>query len=267
MREPGLEPLDEVPADLRAALDAWCPAPARPEFRAALRESFVAAPPVRRRARILSLPRAVVGLVAVAAALLLLLGPRGLLRPITVKVVDYTPGATLVLDGRTVPIDDEASLTHTVEHGGCCLETRGEPLRLVWISGGVLLEMTEDCRVTFRERSGDDLFLELEAGGLHLSSKGTHPGTITVLTSDAEIVMKRRTRSLGVDLVAGGTCLCVLDGEAEMRAPPAGVWEHLASGTTTFAKSGTGRLEPMEGGVHHRSPLLETAERSERYLY
>jgi len=267
MSERAPERLDEVPADLRAALDAWRPAPARPEFRAALREAFVTAPSVRRRGPVLSFPRAVLALAAVAAVLLLLLGPRGLLRPITVKVVDYTPGATLVLDGRTLPLDDEASLSHTVEHGGCCLETRGEPLRFVWSSGGVLVEMTQDCRVTFRKRSGDDLVLELEAGGLHLSSKGTHEGTITVLTSDAEIVMKRKTRSLGVDLVGGGTCLCVLDGEAEMRVPPTGAWEHVESGTTLYAESGAGRLRRMEGGVHHRGALLETAERSERYLY
>lgn len=157
---------------------------------------------------------------------------------------------------------------HTLEHGGCCLETISEPLNMLWIGEGVLLELPENSKVKFRPRSGDgNLVLEVESGGVRVSIKGTHEGDITVITPDAEIVMKEESRSLGVDLVEGGTCLCILDGGAVMRSLPTGKAEHIESNTTAYARRGVDELKLWRGEVHHLDPLVETAERSERYLY
>ncbi len=259
---------DDEQRAVEERLSEWRPAPARPEFRAALREAFIRGALRVRRTPIYSFRRVVVALATAAAALFLLFGPWGVFGPTTVRVVDYTPGATLVIDGEAVPFEDSRSLMHTLEHGGCCLETSTEQLSMVWIGEGVLLELPGNSKVRFRPRSGNgDLVLELESGGVYVSIKGTHEGRITVITPDAEIVMKGESRSLGVDLVEGGTCLCILDGGALMRSLPNGSVEYIESNTTAYARRGVDELKLWRGEVHHLDPLVETAERSERYLY
>lgn len=243
-------------AELEERLRAYEVEPARPEFREGLRARFLSG--ARSAARRRLGPRLVVPTLAAAAALLLLLlGPWS-----TAGEVHY------VLDGDVVAYAERERLSSSIEVGDCVLEVGEEDLSVLILDEGVFLEFppSTDLRVLPRA-AGDGGLLELEVrtGGVRVSTAEDFGGRIRVHTPDAVIDLSGH--AVGIDVFPRGTCLCILEGEAEMSGLEGGRAAHgLGQGESAFVHRGERGFELLDG-VHHRDELEDFSADSRRRLY
>lgn len=329
---------EDIPEDLRAALDAWQPGAARrsyrdslredfleagstalgasplsyqearevegalaaspepvasPEFRAGLKERFLSAaaanspttseaPPAAttapaaprrrpRRARPQSAPRrsfAVPAFVGVAAAALLLffLGPWSAAPAAAWAPVGYVPGSVYVLNGESVSYSDRDSLVQSFGDGGCQISVNQEPLSVVHLGEGLMLEFPggTDFKIPPRAESESDLVeIELLSGGLMLSTTDEFQGRVLVHTPDMTIALTGQL--LGVDVYPHGTCLCIVDGEAEMTSSEGSEARHISANSTTFVEREGG--DSSKEGAYHAEDLTKFSTRRDQYLF
>lgn len=240
---------------LHRALTALERPPARPEFRAALRERFLAgaahevapaAPAPRRRLALLA------GALAAAAALvvtLFLTRPRA-----AVWQVHAASTATAVLvDGIAFRLDDPAPL---VEALGTAreLEVQGGTLRL-GVRDEVWIELADDARLSqMKFAAAGPYQARAERGSLRVATLPAFGGRgMRVTTADFDLQVTGTV--FGVDVSDAGSCLCTLAGSVRCDptgAPGAGP---VAEGRMCFVyRDGAA---PLWGAAHarHLEPL------------
>jgi hypothetical protein len=249
-------------------LSSWQPTAARPEFREDLRDAFVAGELVEgvplgvRRTPILSWRPMIIATLVAAAALLLWLVP-GILTPQGWRLVDPSIRGEVLVNGERVAFTDSAILDRSFSGSGSLLQTTGESLTVVNLGEGIVLEMIPESRFEVIERQGDDelLTIVLESGGVRVSTCPTHGDCVRVRTPEGEVTLSGR--SLGVTVLDGGTCLCVLDGRGTLVGESLAV----ASNTTAWISRQTGEISFDSDTLHHRESLASFAEVSGRYFY
>ncbi len=253
-------------------LDSWDVLGADPEFRASLRAEFLSGElAAQPQAPVLVMSRYALAIVAAAAALLFWFAPwtsseAGHWRAVGFDLAAASPAVQI--DGRSVLFADSAALDSAMSQG-CRLETASEALVLLQVEEGVLLEVAETTQVEIARVVGADDSLELrftvESGGLRVTMRPEFTGSLHVITPDADIELAGRT--LGVDVVDSGTCLCILEGEASMSAIDGGGELRVLSNSTGFVGRGGGEVVLMEGEVHHGEQLAAVRVRGELFLY
>lgn len=252
---------------LAARLAAYEPPAARPEFRARLRRDFLGAGRASRRAptesgagRLLSL-RSVATLLAAAAALLLFLWAPW-------RSGATVGGSSVILNGEPVSYEERERLESSIERGDCSLSVGDEDLRVLTLDDGVFLEFPPgtDLRVLPRAPGERGLLeLEVKTGGVRVSTREDFEGRILVHTPDA--VISLAGPAIGIDVFPEGTCLCILDGAAEMsgkgQSPNS---RRVSVGEMAFVERGESDFA-VQGDLHHQRELEAFAETSDRYLF
>lgn len=335
------EPL--VPGDVREALDGLRVAPARAEFRAALRDRFLeagaavnaeladleaelserdlpgaspafrddlrerflaagaearaaeAAPaaaarpatraPRRTRrdrreeapaGRLLTFPRAI-GALAAAAALVIAVfvfdpsDSRVVVEPTPSsrwQPVEVAASSGYVVDGVRFAASDGAALDEALTKGDCRLETGDADLSVLWLEEGVMLEFARSSEVrVLPTPEGEHGLIEIEvlAGGVRVATKESFMGRILVHTPDITVALAGH--SLGVDVFSSGTCLCVLEGTAELTLTTDAGEEsrEVLSNSTTFVQRG--EVLKSADGVHHVDEMESFLQLGERHLF
>jgi len=171
-----------------------------------------------------------------------------------------------VLDSRGVSFSDRDSLARSFETGDCRFSVKEEPLSVVHLGEGVMLEFPggTDFKLPPRAETKSDLIeIELLSGGLMLSTTDHFRGRILVHTPDMTIALAGQL--LGVDVYPHGTCLCIIDGEAELTSSTNAEPRHLSSNSTTFVKRDGG--ESIKEGAHHLDVLSKFSTRRDKYLF
>jgi hypothetical protein len=311
---PGEDP-SSLPEPLRAALEAWTPPTARPEFRSTLREHFLAAAPraqaafelgeqeveaclagaappsarpefrgrlredflrsgselrrAARRRRVPSLSRGALLLAAAAALVLLFLAPwSDGRRPW--RAIEFGAGTQLVVDGTRASYGNSDLLSASFERGDCSLSVGDQELRVLALEEGVLLEFPPGTDLRVLPRVGGErglLELELLTGGVRVSTSPGFQGRIQVRTPDALISLSGP--AAGIDVLPRGTCLCILDGLADLAERSGESRPHrLDRGQSAFVERGS-REVAVRAELHHaHARELELfAGLSERYLF
>lgn len=284
MNTPPIEPDDQRPETwLREALDDVDVPPARPQFRAELRERFVAADKLRETpddAEFVSQPapdrvsarakhrsstkvrtsaldgrnstpstrrRWALGLVAAAlatAAALALYFNRPEPRE-RVQLVESAL-ASFTVDGVKMANTDEFVRKLQV---GARLETTTEAVR-VRLDGAVLIELAAGTRLTLAawdESADGETLLELASGGVRVLTGPTFaPRHLRVRAPDADIAIVGT--EFGVDVIDGsGTCVCCTKGAIDVRARGQDAAHRVLAGGMSFCFS-SGEA-PMLGDV------------------
>jgi ferric-dicitrate binding protein FerR (iron transport regulator) len=246
-------------AELTSRLADHEPPPARSEFRARLRERFLGAGGSSRRhttiARRPSL-RVLAPVLAAAASLVLLLW------------APWRGDPSFVLNGQLVSYAESEVLGSSIEHGECELSVGDEDLRVLTLDDGVFLEFPAgtDLRVLPRAQGESGLLeLEVQTGGVRVSTREDFEGRILVHTPDAVISLSGP--SVGIDVMPQGTCLCILEGVAEMSGKGQGARSRrVVGGEMAFFERGEADFRVRDELYHVRE--LETfARTSERYLF
>jgi len=228
------------------------------------------------RGRLLTLPRALVAVAAAAALLIALfvLDPGGasvVVDPLPAsrwQPVEYAEGSGYVVDGVRFAANDGGGLDEALTEGDCRLETESADLSVIWLEEGVMLEFAKSSEIRVLPRpEGEHGLIEIEvlAGGVRVATTEQYPGRVLVHTPDMTIALSGH--SLGVDVYSSGTCLCVLEGTAQMTLKSADGEEslELLSDSTTFVQRGA--VLKSDSGVHHAEEMESFRELGRRYLY
>lgn len=285
-------------------LSGWEQPVARPAFRQDLRERFLAAGAdqsakvvapaprrvARRRARpkapvrpatgrLLSFRQAAVGLSAAAALLIAIFifvperDPVVTVTPVSLgwQAVDVVDGASYSLDGADVARLDATQLERVFSRGDCSLSTGPANLILLHMGDGILLEITPGSEVEFPTRAGADpglLEIEVRSGGLHVATTEAFQGRVVVTTPDTTIELSGT--ALGVDVLASGTCLCILGGEATLIPRGARDQEPLLAvfKSTTFIDRADGLVVKQDrDAVYHKEEMAAFAALGDKHLF
>ena len=253
---------------------------ARPEFRARLRDEFLRAGEesadvqekaplrsvARRREPLTSLPL-FVGLAAAAALVLLFFAPWNSSSDKSWHTVGDAVGLDYLLNGRHVSYADSRAVVDSFEKGDCEFRVGEADLSVVHLGEGVMLEFPSGSEFRLPARSkGESGLLEIDLlkGGLRVSTPAGYPGRILVRTPDTTISLAGE--SIGIDVVAKGTCLCIVNGEAEL-VPLSGKRELMRAGKNSTAFVERNGAEKSMPGVHHAKELEGFSARRDKYLY
>ena len=258
-------------ASADAVLDAWQVPMARPEFREALRAQFLAEEPVSDNVAPIHSIRAYLAVAVAAAALVLFwFAPwkSAIHEGWHAIGFDHAKATPVVaIDGEDVPYTDFAAL-NSAFHRGCQIETSTEALQVLRVEEGVLLEIAEATRLEVARIVGKgdamDLHFVITTGAFRVATGLEFKGRILIQTPDAEIELAGR--SLGIDVLDNGTCLCVLEGEAKMTATDGTGELHLLSNSTAFFPRAGSEGKMVEGMVHHGDPLMTLRAVGDTYL-
>lgn len=251
---------------VETALASWDAPPARPEFRAACREAFVSAS-VAQSAAVPERGKLLRFLpLAAAAAVLLLLLPELFGDE---SKWERLEGGSLTVDGTTVVDPTGATLERTLQaRGGCGVEKDGEKLLLRYV-GSLLVEADPGTRFSVNAAQTDDnnLSLDLTAGAVRVSGKPGYEHRIAIRTPDASIVM--RGEAIGVDVLGDrGTCVCCLDGDVQVDpVHPEAANRAVRSGSSIWIPRGSADIKVLEAEVHHREPLEQVRMSARTYFY
>lgn len=258
---------DEVPT-----LEAWEVPAARPEFREELRARFLGVDETSQPlAPVVSIYRYMLAAAVAAAIVLLWVAPWNAQpadgwRSVAFDEFEVTP--VVSIDGRSVEYRDDASLDRALSQG-CRLETMTEPLTVMRLEEGVLLEVEKATRLDITRTdsmdSGLGLEFYVESGALRVATRPEFVGSIHVRTPDALIALSGS--SLGVDVLDAGTCLCILEGQATMTATDGSDERQVPTNSTAFYYRDGRAGILMEGEVHHDESLLGLLATGEAYLY
>ncbi len=207
------------------------------------------------------------GGVAAAAAVLVFLVIPWSTPPSGWRAVDFPSQTEFVIDGQAVSYADSGSLTGAFRKGDCRLSVGDVDLSVVHLGEGVMLEFPAGTRFripTRPEAESELLEIELLEGGLRVSTLEEFDGQLLVRTPDTSITLAGSL--LGVDVDPRGTCLCIVEGTAEMSlAGGEDEFRRLGANSTTFVeRSGVARSEV---GAHHAEDLSKFADRRDRYLF
>lgn len=287
-----LESSFEPSVALHEALDAWTTSPAAEEFRARLREQFVhgdissetsGSEPREAVAQTADSPRpealrppwrgrllTFAAGMAAATLLWVLLSPRES-GPRGWRVLDGTLGSgQVVVDGTPVSLQRSAALLEAFSRGGCRLDVREGDLRVLE-EGSFLVTLPEgtEAQVVGRSAYGPSelLVLDVDSGGVHVSTADGSEGWIVVRTFDLEVEL--RGRAIAVDVLEGvGTCVCTLDGLARVRPREAADAPFLdvPSGKSLLQRRDGTRAALAPIRPEHEESLLELTRRRARWL-
>jgi hypothetical protein len=251
---------------VEAALDQWDAPPAREEFRNRCREAFLSAAVDRER-----VPEDRGKLLrflplAAAAAVMALLIPELLGGSSSWEQLE---GGPIVVDGKTVaePTGDQLE-DHLRARGSCSVDKDCEK-RLMRYLGTLLVEVDPGTvyDVDFERSAGTNLYLELEQGAMRVSGKPGVEHLISITTPDAEVVM--RGEAIGVDVIEErGTCVCCLEGDVEVDP----VFEDaekfaVQSGSSIWIPRASKEIKLLPEEVHHREPLELIRKSARTYFY
>jgi hypothetical protein len=217
--------------------------PARPEFKAELRERFVSgrleegisAPPALRpvpAARPLLRIAAAAALAAAAILVVALFVPRRH----HWRATDFTAGGTGSFAG--VPLSEIglSSIGARLSEGGV-LETGDGRLDLSLGRDDLMVAVKPGSRLHVARLpepgSGEPIEIDIEAGEIYISTCVEYEGNpIVVLTADSRVDVTGT--KLGVLVFAEGTCVCVAEGTVEVRPRKACFEPCSVNGSTSF---------------------------------
>lgn len=235
--------------------------------------SSEAGPRRSRRAELERKPRSMmapmlVSTLAVAAALLLFFyGPWGSNGP-TWQGVSPASADQLVIDGQPVSYTDQETLVDSFESGDCRFAIGKQELSVVHLGEGVMLEFPPATEFSIPARpEGEKGLIEIRiiTGGLKISTADEFQGRVLVHTPDTTISLSGHL--LGVDVYPHGTCLCIVDGEAEMtNAKEGGAPKRVQSNSTTFITREDGK-EQLQEGAYHVDDLDDFSTRRDQFLF
>jgi len=292
----------ELPPELREALDSMTTPDPRPEFRSQLRGEFVAgeircsdtmveaaleqwgAPPASAafrancREAFLSASGAQVSPDAERGKLLrfLPLAAAALVAALLIPELfgddtswERLEGGALVVEGETVSGPGDTNLDRAIHApGGCSVDKGGEKL-LMRYGKNLLVEADPGTEFDVDEALSDDtnLSLELTKGAVRISGKPGHEHRISIRTPDASIVMCGE--AIGVDVLEGrGTCVCCLDGDVEVDPVHEGAENHsVRSGSSIWIPRDSAEIKVLEAEIHHRDPLEQIRRSARTYFY
>lgn len=292
----------ELPRELREALDSMTTPDPRPEFRSKLRGDFVAGevrcsdtmvesaladwdvPAARAefRARcrdaFLSAAAPVPAVdeergkllrflpLAAAALIAALLIPELLGKQAGWEQLE---GGTFAVDGVTVSEPTAEELDRLLSARGSCSVDQGGEKVLLRYEGGLLVEADPgtDFLVRAVESKGTALSLELSSGALRVSTKAEFRQRVAIETPDGKIVL--RGEAIGVDVLGErGTCICCLDGEVEVDPSFEGAEGYrLGSGSSLWLPRDSGEIKLMHDEVHHEESLQLIRKSARTYFY
>jgi hypothetical protein len=197
-------------------------AEADPRFRAALRRAFVEGDFGAHKQALRS---PIVGWrwvgVAVAAGVLFV-AVALLNRGPAWQVADATGAHTVLIDGRPYASDDRRGITHALRAEADIDVPADGRLDLEW-PDVALFEVTGGTRITLPDRPGRWLgraaSCSVKVGEIRLLTGRDYPGTkLTIHTPNGMIVVTGTM--LSVECGEWGTCVCVLEGTAEVGVNP-----------------------------------------------
>ncbi|MCY2959739.1 MAG: FecR domain-containing protein [Planctomycetota bacterium] len=273
---PAREPLDgQVDPELQRALERLGRPRARPEFRSALKERFLAgavelaatseasaprastgdgarsssgSPPPRRRLVLL------VSALAAAAAVVLTLFLTKVRAPVW-RVDRASTASSVLVDGIAIPLDDEARLAQALGSARE-LEVRGGSLRLC-VRDEAWIQLAEGTRLSqMKFAAAGPYQLRTDHGSLAVATLPDFSGRgMRVVTEDFDLQVTGTV--FGVDVDAAGSCLCTLEGSVQCHPAGGAVAKPVPSGQMCF--SYRDRRAPAWGAAHeaHLVPLRE----------
>lgn len=255
-------PEEQPDPELERRLSAVQRIPARPEFREALKQRFVAGRlgevsrgGVRWRPRIvwLLLAAAVVALVIIWSSQL---GPRSEFSANSLRLLEPSGGRARI--GSTEVVLDEHAL-RSIE-AGARVETGAEPL-VLRLDSRAVIEIGRDSALNFNAlgapETDGEIVLELGAGAVRiLTSADFLPSRMTVRAPGAEL--RVAGTELGIDVLGSmGTCVCCTRGVVEVwsQREPEHVHRLEANGMALFPPGGD---PPMFGSLKpdHAAPIV-----------
>jgi len=241
MNQRETEPLSPLQERARAQVRHWAPPPADPDFRARLKQAFVAgeiealAPARPATVHPLPAPRfrlrpvhwAVAFAAAAAVAVVIGVANRGA----DWRVLGVTGEGLAVIDGRPVPLNHADQIAAMTRPGARVRLPDGATLELA-SAGQVAVEMTSGADVVVPAVPGRwfgrTVHSEVQGGELRITTGPRFHGAHLVLSTPSATVEVTGT-TLAVICEAEGTCVCVLEGRV-MVGPRAGdmlAVEHL----------------------------------------
>lgn len=292
----------ELPRELREALDSMTTPDPRPEFRSKLRGDFVAGEircsdtlvesalvdwdvpkardEFRTRCRDAFLAAAApVPAVAEERGKLLRFLPLAAAAAVLIVLLpelfggeskwERLEGGALTVDGTTVVDPTGVQLERTLyARGGCGVDKDGEKLLLCYV-GSLLVEADPGTQFSVDEANSDqnNLSLDLTAGAVRVSGKPGYEHRIAIRTPDASIVM--HGAAIGVDVLGErGTCVCCLEGEVEVDPThPEAPQRSVHSGSSIWIPRDSADIKVLESEVHHLDPLEEIRTSARTYFY
>ncbi len=259
----------DLDGDLRSALDHLERPAARPEFRAALKERFLAgaaaesaasapqsarsasATPPRRRLVLLG-----AALAAAAAVVLTLFLTK--VRAPAWRVHDASSATSVVVDGVALRVDDRGLLAEALGSARE-LEVRGGILRLC-VRDEAWIEIADGTRLSqMKFAAAGPYQVKTDRGSLAVSTLPAFAGRgMRVLTDDFDLQVTGT--AFAVDVDALGSCLCTLEGSVQCRPAGATAGKSVASGQMCFAYHDGSA--PLWGAAHasHLEPLRALRE-------
>jgi len=257
----------EPDVHLRSALERLERPAARPEFRAALKERFLAeavaggasqaaisarsAPSSGRRLVLLG-----VALVAAAGIVLTLFLKKE--RAPVWRVHGESSATSVLVDGLAVRVDDTALLVQALGSARE-LEVRGGHLRLC-VRDEVWIQLADGTRLSqMRFAAAGPYQAKTDRGSLAVLTLPAFGGRgMRVITEDFDLEVVGTT--FAVDVYASGSCLCTLEGSVECRPAGAAAAKSVGSGQMCFAFRD--RSTPLWGTASesHLEPLRSLGE-------
>jgi hypothetical protein len=258
--------------DMEARLEQSVVPKAHSAFRESLRNEFLSAggvnvePVAARRSRRFGSAPIYSALIAAAALVLFFVSPWNSTAPEWTSV-GSTGSSDYVIDGQQVQYTDSASFTDSFDRGDCSFKIGKESLSVVQVGVGVMLEFppgTEFKLPPNVEAASGPLEIRLLTGGLRVSTTPDFTRPVLVHTPDTTITLAGH--SLGVDILAEGTCLCIESGDAQMiptggdRTPVS-----VSKNTSTFIKHDGSAV--LYKSVHHKAEMTNFDKRTKKFLY
>jgi hypothetical protein len=236
-------------APIEEELRALPPVTADPEFRARLREGFVAGELAERpeEPRILLRLGILVGsLLAAAVIIVITMLPTSDVP--RYHVLDAAGGGEVVIDGVKVPLSDREAIQARLEPGARVVVPPTATLTLT-VPGIALFELTPGTHVVLPWADGTPAGHVL-AGEVRFASGPDFPGReLALVTPDGRAVITGTLVS--IFCADTGTCVCVLEGTVRV-GPSSGVLERIPPGQRM--------VMPRGGGASVEAVMPEHAE-------
>jgi ferric-dicitrate binding protein FerR (iron transport regulator) len=175
----------------------------------------------------------------------------------TLELLEATGTGTVVIDGRSMAMDDFAAIGGAIRPGAAIEVPAGASIDL-GVSGTTLYELAGGTRMTLPASPGRwfhrAVSCTMAVGELRLKTGPRFPGSeLRVFTPEGEAVVTGTLLSVQCD--DGGTCVCVLEGTAHVGVDDADLQSVSPGYRKIMLRDGTRDIIPIKD--MHRDGVLD----------